>query len=340
MRNSGKQPRAVSFKELTCRLSLTAYRYLLLTACLLATYHLPLTTGVEARIFLSEGETGTHFLTIPTAARPQALGNAYVAIGKDVYSLEYNPAGLSFIEDNQFSASHLFLFRNANYTSLSYAHPTIENFGFGLRYRTFYANDTSRDITGTNTGKFQVKDDGVTLATSYKIFEVISIGISGEYLDRKLAEFSSRGIAWGIGVQYLHPSKKQAYGASLLNLGTPLKFVQEEEPLPTTIRAGGAHAMGRTLFSEKNDEESEIGKGVIFSWDLQRVRDEFDYTTAAGIEWWIFNPFAFRIGIRLREEVQVSGGFGLLWQMLSLDFAVRQQRDLGFAQSISLLIRF
>lgn len=307
---------------------------------LLSSIQHPASSIVFARLFLTEGETGAHFLTVHPAARPQALANAYVAMSKDVYSLEYNPAGLSFIEDNQFAASHLFLFRNTNYTSLSYAHPPIENFGFGLRYRTFYANDTSRDIAGTNTGKFQVKDDGITLATSYKILEVVSLGVSGEYLDRKLAEFSSRGIAWGIGVQYLYPSKKHAYGASILNLGAPLKFAQEEEPLPTTLRAGGAHAIGRTLYSDKNDEESEIGKGVIFSWNVQRVRDEFDYTTSLGIEWWVFNPFAFRIGVRLREEVQVSGGFGLLWKMMGLDFAVRPQRDLGFVQSISILLRF
>jgi len=53
------------------------------------------------------------------SARVEALGTSYVAIGGDVYSSYYNPAGISLLNGLEFeagnSSSHFF-YENTNYT--------------------------------------------------------------------------------------------------------------------------------------------------------------------------------------------------------------------------------
>ncbi|HTC21605.1 MAG TPA: hypothetical protein VK859_12200, partial [bacterium] len=42
------------------------------------------------------GTTTADILKINEGARPAAMGGAYTAMGDDIYSISYNPAGLSY----------------------------------------------------------------------------------------------------------------------------------------------------------------------------------------------------------------------------------------------------
>src|SRR5579872_802687 len=63
----------------------------------------------------SSGTEGASFLDIPVGAGPAALGAAYSALATDAYAPTWNPAGLGFVTDNEFSGQHLSYLESINY---------------------------------------------------------------------------------------------------------------------------------------------------------------------------------------------------------------------------------
>src|SRR5260221_9368670 len=55
----------------------------------------------------SSGTEGASFLDIPVGGAPAALGSAYTAQANDVYAPVWNPAGLGFLRNLEFTGTHL-----------------------------------------------------------------------------------------------------------------------------------------------------------------------------------------------------------------------------------------
>src|SRR5258706_130603 len=56
---------------------------------------------------LDAAASGSSFLLAEPSARPESAGGAFAAVGGDLNSLIYNPAGLAFLTGSQAALSHL-----------------------------------------------------------------------------------------------------------------------------------------------------------------------------------------------------------------------------------------
>src|ERR1700677_2086547 len=70
------------------------------------------------------GTTTADFLKINQGAIPAAMGGAYTALGNDVYSVSYNPAGLSYIRASQLVLMHLDSLAGIEYEYMTFASVT------------------------------------------------------------------------------------------------------------------------------------------------------------------------------------------------------------------------
>ena len=73
------------------------------------------------------GVTGADILKARLGARPEAMGEAYTALGDDLASISYNPAGIRGLPGPSVSFSHFNAIAQITYENFVYAHP----FDFG-----------------------------------------------------------------------------------------------------------------------------------------------------------------------------------------------------------------
>ena len=80
----------------------------------------------------STGTSGAAFLKILPGVRAQAMGGAYTALAEGVSGVHWNPSGVVFSGDKEFSAMYMKWIADINYGFLGYAQPFGERSSFGL----------------------------------------------------------------------------------------------------------------------------------------------------------------------------------------------------------------
>src|SRR3989339_683754 len=75
------------------------------------------------------GTTTGEFLRIGAGARPAGMGEAFASVADDVYSLYWNPAGLSKVTQKQALLAHTFWYEDVSHEYASYVHPLSDNKG-------------------------------------------------------------------------------------------------------------------------------------------------------------------------------------------------------------------
>jgi hypothetical protein len=262
----------------------------------------------EAGFFVDSGETGFEFLKIPMAARAAALGNTFTAMSGDVSALEYNPAGITGLERLDINVSHQIYFEEATLNAVAAAYPfylpflgpsklgpngdDAGNLSVGISYKEFHANDDRRDASGIPIGELTIRDQAIQGSVAYDA-TAFSMGASWKYIKDTLDNISRNNSAADVGL-LIKPIGGWRLGASILNVGPSKKFVEAEDPLPTTVRVGAAKST----------------KKWNFLFDLAQTRDK-QSQPSAGIEYSI-NPYlTVRGGGRYHTSFEAAGGLGV-----------------------------
>ncbi|MBU1598717.1 hypothetical protein KKG61_01205, partial [bacterium] len=115
----------------------------------------------------------------------------------------------------------------------------------------------------------------------------------------------------------------------LTNLGTKPKFIDQADPLPLSLRLGGAYNLPKSL---------PIPLLIALDTNL------FPFYISLGMEGQISPIFSARLGYASGPADEGSGltaGLGITTQQsLSLDYAIRPYGELGLSHYISLSSRF
>jgi hypothetical protein len=282
------------------------------------------------------GTTGAEFLKIGVGARDIALGGAVVAVTDDAHALYWNPAGATQITDQRIDASYNNLYQDTNQGFFGYSHPTGSGVWSGAVDYLQVGNIEERTSdSATPNYTFTSKDSA--LIGSYARANVIphlALGANLKYIQSYLDNASAHAIAADMGALYQVGQTPLTLGASMLNLGTDLKYVNAHEPLPLGFKVGGAY---RLL-----DNKILFGLGYD-SW----IRDERSFMDL-GVEYkpnqWIAIRTGYQIG-RGRDQlgsslVGFSTGIGFEFHQFSLDYAYVPYGDLGNTQRFSIGYRF
>ena len=275
---------------------LKSFKYIALTLiCLsLVVLHVP----VQAQ---SVGtSSGLLFITANTA-RATALGGAGGTLTDDPGVMFYNPAGLTSITRSHGLFTHQ--------TGIAEDYSEIVNFVLPLSsYGTFgiaFVYHGMPDLNDAiNQPSVEVNDimGMISVGRSGKeLLNDFSYGLSVKFLNSVIGEYSANTFAADLGVQW-KPSKDSLLGLSVVNLGMPMKFIDEADQLPLRFVLSGKYDL-LTGFLEKFfiamdieqtlEEETRVHLGGEFVYS-SILAGRLGYIIAPGST----DGLAFGLGIR------------------------------------------
>jgi hypothetical protein len=274
------------------------------------------------------GTSGAQFLNIPVSARSVSLGEAYTGFAEDSGIIEYNPAGLGNIFTNELSLSYLAYFENTTLQSMTITLPA-RKFVFGLNGKYLNSMDTERDVYGIDKNDFYIIDWSIMSGFAYKITPDFSIGLSVRNISQKLKDRVASGASFGLGAFTVMPKQRVSLGISVLNIGQGIRFIDERDSLPLTLKMGGS--WGVTHRTTMLVEVIQPNDGGL----KQRL----------GLEYHFSEPFWLRLGWKINQRkfddyTGITCGFGLRFGKLYLDYAFVPHSDLGVSHYISTGIKF
>ncbi len=281
--------------------------------------------------YAAAGREAASFLDIPVGAGPAALGSAYTALATDAYAPVWNAAGLAQLDSVQAAGMHLPYIQSVRYEYLGIAVPFDEKRqGIGMAIQYLGSGDIpGRDEVGNPTAPFSTTFAAYSLAYGRRLTDDLSIGGAAKVITEKISDASGKAYAADVGLLYqLH--QKLRLGASLTNVGSSLKLVNEPDPLPTAFHGGALWRPSR-------------------SWDVcveGVYRREGPFGASFGAEYKSGEAFSLRVGYdtsrtkELGALAGVRGGVALFWKGQEFSYAASPFGDLGTAQYLSVVVRF
>lgn len=285
---------------------------------------------------LSAAGAGTRpaaFLRLGVGARAAALGQASVALVEDAGAVYWNPGALSRLNAGNAVLAHgSFLNNELSYDAAAVGSRFSGVWAVGLLLQHASVGSLPRlDAAARETGSFSPADTAGTVALARTV-QGHGLGLSLKFVRSKIQNAAST-VAGGVG--YLSPPLWDGtlrVGLAADNVGGKLKYAARGESLPALLRAGVAYV-------------PRPGWEAVF--DTERVQ-KADPTYGGGVEY--HRDFrggrAFlRGGYTTRTKDQgtaagFSGGAGVLFRKIGLDYAFLPDGDLGYTHLLNLSFQF
>jgi hypothetical protein len=285
--------------------------------------------AVAAHAGASAGAESFDFLLFDPSARAAGLGGAYTALAADSNALFYNPAGLGRIKANEVTFMH-----NQYVEGLTQEHvglATPRGWGLSLNYLDFGGIPRTRlDAPGGGIGSAGMTDLAIGGGYGQALSESLSVGAGAKFVRETVDNVSAGGFAVDAGVLAAVASLPGlSLGAAVLNIGPAVRFQSRSENLPLLGRAGAA------MRFRVNTTINTV------TFDATKARTD-EVRFGFGAETVIENLLALRLGFSARNDagLGLTGGVGLVWKSLAVDFAIAPYGDLGFANRLSLTLRW
>ncbi|MFC1546261.1 PorV/PorQ family protein [bacterium] len=283
------------------------------------------------------GTTSGQFLKIGLGGKPTGMSGAYTGIVDDVSAIYWNPGGLGFITKKQILAQHIEWFQDIKYEYLAYAHPIKDLGTLGVALHYLYIDDIERRLGDTDLadGTFGAKDRAGVLSFSRIFLEVLSVGLNLKYISSTIDNYEADAFAFDLGFLYKTPVEKLNCGLVVQNLGTKMKFIEEEDPLPLIVKLGFGY---KPFFDDLTcgldvnfPNDNDVNGAVGLEYALHFFKDKFCLPVRAGYK--TLNDFEAVDGL--------SAGIGFCFTGYgSIDVAWSPYGDLGDTYRMSVLFEF
>ena len=296
-----------------------------------------------AEIFEKVGTFDGQFLKITVGARAAGMGNAFVAVADDASSLYWNAAGIARIDPDksQLSLNHANWVADLSFDQVGYIfHVKRIPGAFGIHARalsmdpmvetTAYQPDP---VTGTGrTFDAGMMTVGLTYARSFT--DKFSAGVTGNFINEGLAEFSQQTYAFDVGTLYDVGAFGMKIGMTISNIGSQIQFIEREARIPGIFRVGSSLAL-----IERADQR------LVGSFEFSHPPDNAERLNV-GAEY-AFKNFVFvRGGYNINYDAEgLAGGAGFHFPVsvageADLDYAYTDMKDLGGVHRFSLTFEF
>lgn len=264
-------------------------------------------------------------LFLDAGAAQGALGGAFGAGADDPNILAYNPAGLTTLDSVRAAFMHTAHFQDVTREHLALAGPgwgtSVDYLKYGSLNRRTLSNPD-----GTGLGSFAPHTLSAAAGFGVPLTEYLTAGAALRHTRETIDGDVGSAFAADAGVQMvLSEDPLVRVGASLQNAGPKATFGTKAESLPVNMRWSGAVGFGLlgrpwVLLADVNHDE--LGRMVIQGGATTPVND----------------VLALRVGYNGRNDAGygITGGFGLEWGSLSVDYALAPYGELGMAHQLSL----
>ncbi|MCX5776574.1 MAG: PorV/PorQ family protein, partial [Candidatus Firestonebacteria bacterium] len=275
------------------------------------------------------------FLRLGAGARISGMGEAGVAAVEDATAVYWNPAGLNYVKTGSVSLMHGLWFEGMSYDWVGVALDLKDAGKIGLGAQLFtYGNLIGMDDTGLSNGDFSPSDLAVTAAYGLDA-DGIKIGFSVKYIMLQIKQ-SATAFALDIGAMKQFETEKGFLRAavSASNIGSGIKFVSDEFPLPVCLKAGVAFSPDKQLLGALDIVLPSDG-AVYFALGV-----EYPVKLAANINIAVRGGYNTRMA-QLSFLNGLTAGAGIKFDSYSLDYAFGNYgEDLGYTHKISLSLEF
>ncbi|MCG3205367.1 MAG: hypothetical protein KCHDKBKB_02087 [Elusimicrobia bacterium] len=282
----------------------------------------------------SPGRAGGLTLRRSMGSRAPAMAETYTAINRDVESLQYNPAGLTGLKRAEIILGYARGFAEDKSASAAFAVPTsIGCIGSAIGY--YDAGEAELVDTNGVLRTVHVQQDllwQIGWAHSYAHFP--SVGVSAKILRTELGEAeSATAFAGDIGIQH-SAWKGNNFGLALLNFGPDVKFLDEADPLPTSLKAGISQVF-----------QMQTRQQFLLATDIGRNVNEAQSFISVGSEY-SFNSIAIRLGYRIdlkdseNKDNRFSVGTGFHVGNARLDYSFLLADELDDSHKVTLGFQF
>ncbi|TBR24212.1 PorV/PorQ family protein [bacterium] len=264
-------------------------------------------------------------LFLDAGAAQGALGGAFGAGADDPNILAYNPAGLVTLEAPRAALMHTVHFQDVTREHLALAGP-----GWGtsldyLKYGTLQRRTLSNP-DGTGLDAFAPYALSAAAGFGVPLTDALSVGAALRHTRESIDGSVGSAFSADAGAQFvLSDDPLVRVGFTLQNAGPKARFGSAKEDLPLNARWGGAVGFG------------VLGRPVVLLADVNH-----DETGRMVIQGGATTPFNDRLALRLgyngRNDagLGITGGFGIEWGPLSVDYALAPYGPLGMIHQLSL----
>lgn len=234
-------------------------------------------------------------MKVPIGVRATALGGAYSALGDDVDVIGYNPAGLARVSKYSLGLDHIEGLAGVEVESLSLAFPTKSYGNLGGQIIFRHMPDISNALATDPT--VSAYDVVLTIADAQQ-FGKLAVGGAFKTIVSNLGDKQAftQAIDLGLKVQLLETD----FAFVVQNVGPAVQFqpnAQGSDPLPLTFRLAAARPL---IVSPAST--------LLAAAEVFNVRDE-GTQASFGLEYWHRSLLAIRVGYRMSDQNNLSGGF-------------------------------
>ena len=212
--------------------------------------------AADAHAQRKAGRNGGAFLEIGVGAREAALGSAASTFTNNANQIFWNPAGTALAPDQRGSAafSYTSWIADLEYTAVaagynlgSFGTVTVGAQSFGIsdisanRENGFTDPILQELVTDMNTSDtFDYQNLALSASYSRYFFDRLTLGATAKVVNESIDDESASAVAFDFGSVYDIGLYGWRIAARLSNLGTPLTFYNQDNPLPLTFTIGSA----------------------------------------------------------------------------------------------------
>lgn len=199
---------------------------------------------VQAEV-IAANATASDFLKFIPDPQSVATGDSILACYDSPSILLSNPALAVNIYQPKLSLNEIILLEGMRYHFAGFALPTkIGVVGGSISYLSYgdidgfaydgsaYQLTPSYDISAVFSYSIPIKVD-IPLTHEYG-----SVGLNVKFIHSKLTDYSAEGLALDVGGVFKAPLNGLSAGFAFKNLGTPMKFAKDSNPVPASLDLG------------------------------------------------------------------------------------------------------
>ncbi len=300
----------------------------------------------RAQTSANGGLNAFEFAQISPDARAIALAGAYTALGDDVGSVYYNPAGVASVLTNEIKMAYIMLYQGLSYETLAFAYPMEPVFhGLGGTFAISVnmlqpgTLEKTNDV-GVTISTFSAGDDMFTFTYAHDLGTDFQAGLSFKYLQQQIDVVSSSLLALDAGVLFAPGNDGVRVGVDLKNIGDKSSSYN----LPFTLNTGISFRQ-YGIFTKQDDMALSIDSAfpmVIQDSLVVNVGAEYNLK-------WVGSRVSLRGGYSFIGSTDLSGiglsagaGYGIDFGglVVFLDYAYTPADIFGDSNRFSLTTKF
>ena len=181
------------------------------------------------------GTTSANFLEMGVGSSAGAMGEAYVAVARDLSSVYWNAAGLAYMEANevQFSYQPWIADINVAFVGGGVVMPRIGTLALSVTSMNYGRTGVTTLEMQEGTGEtYQATEYAAALSYSRKLAQWFAFGASFKYVTSSIWHMNAQAMAMDLGVlvntHFFSPSGNREYGLtigmSISNYGTRMRY--------------------------------------------------------------------------------------------------------------------